>query len=406
LSLKAGGNISSVRSSDSIEYVDAADSPTDSRDTSLKRRSLDTTAQAILRADLGDTHFFSVGAETTRSRTIDRRGDLLDGVSQLDTLGTRFDQRVSRPAAFAHDEWDVSKEWSADLGLRWEQMDATSTSNAGLRTGFNSTIVTPIAQTVWRIPGGEDKLRLAVSRSWRPPILSAATTVSLDNSVTRPDLAGNPFLRPEIATSFDASYEHGLPDSGSLTLALYAKKITNAIITTRTLESGRWVAMPVNAGHADVFGIEASTKFKLSTLMSTLPGAQVRFGIASNWSKVSSIPGPDNRLGSQIPLSANAGFDHIFSSMPLGWGMDAAYVRNGNVRLSQFQQSWQADQLNVDAYLRWNISRATVFRLSASNLLHRAYKFRGDYAMPGLAAQYTSTVPTYPSVRASVELRL
>jgi hypothetical protein len=81
-------------------------------------------------------------------------------------------------------------------------------------------------------------------------------------------------------------------------------------------------------------------------------------------------------------------------------------VFHGTVRLSEFQQSWQAEQIDVDAYVRWNISRSTVLRLSASNLLARPFKFRGDYSMQGLDAHYSTTIPTHTSFRASLELRL
>ncbi|MFJ1468682.1 hypothetical protein [Massilia orientalis] len=73
--------------------------------------------------------------------------------------------------------------------------------------------------------------------------------------------------------------------------------------TTRNLvrfdaAAGRWVSQPENVGGATTPTLQFETHFPVRTL-------ELRGGVARNWSHADAVPGPDNRLDQQVPLSAN-----------------------------------------------------------------------------------------------------
>jgi hypothetical protein len=86
-------------------------------------------------------------------------------------------------------------------------------------------------------------------------------------------------------------------------------------------------------GKAHVRGFEIDTRLSLER-WSTLRGAQLKFNLNRNWSEVDSVPGPNNRLVRQTPLSLNAGMDFVLSdTMRAGWNLQ--FQRNGKIRPSE-----------------------------------------------------------------------
>jgi hypothetical protein len=50
--------------------------------------------------------------------------------------------------------------------------------------------------------------------------------------------------------------------------------------------------------------------------MSDAPAIDFRANLSLNWSDLKTVPGPNNRLDSQTPVSANIGMDYKLSKVP------------------------------------------------------------------------------------------
>jgi outer membrane receptor for ferrienterochelin and colicin len=62
-----------------------------------------------------------------------------------------FDAEILKLAAFAQDEWNVTKDWSVYLGLRWEALTTTSKGSNYNEVSNRSSVWSPIAQTLDRL---------------------------------------------------------------------------------------------------------------------------------------------------------------------------------------------------------------------------------------------------------------
>lgn len=65
-----------------------------------------------------------------------------------------------------------------------------------------------------------------------------------------------------------------------------------------------YIASPVSNGKAKVWGLEWDAKYAPFALR------DLRANVARNWSRLAAVPGPDNRLASQVATSANLGLDY------------------------------------------------------------------------------------------------
>jgi hypothetical protein len=93
----------------------------------------------------------------------------------------------------------------------------------------------------------------------------------------------------------------------------------------------------------------------------------VHAAVSRNWSKVDAVPGPDNRLDQQTPLSANLGIDYTVGAVSTGGSF--AFKNGGNVRVAANQVAYANVQRNLDLYALWKLGRQYQLRLTAENVL-------------------------------------
>jgi outer membrane receptor for ferrienterochelin and colicins len=91
------------------------------------------------------------------------------------------------------------------------------------------------------------------------------------------DSAGNPDLRPELATGIDLAVERYLEGGGVISANLFHRRISNLIRGRTELEAvpwssfERWVRRSRNIGDASTTGLELDTKFRLDQLVADAP---------------------------------------------------------------------------------------------------------------------------------------
>ena len=289
----------------------------------------------------------------------------------------RYDGRIERLAAFAQDEWKRGADsWSA--GLRWETMrtEAHGRNSASVRQ--RSTVVSPVLQWMRKLPG-DSQLRLGLSRSYKSPnmldLIPRRFTSDNNNSPTNPDTQGNPSLRPELAWGIDAGIDYYFAKDSLLGASIYARDIDDVILLTLFRDGGRWISMPANQGGARVHGFTLELRTPLTASLS------LRANATFNRSRLERVPGPDNRLAAQTPLSGTAALSYKHAALTLE--AEFCYEAGGASRASANVVSVMAYQRKLDLRATWRLSPQKELRLALSDLLHPERANTDRYEGPG-----------------------
>jgi outer membrane receptor protein involved in Fe transport len=326
--------------------------------------------------------------------------------ARAENLDQLYDADVKRLAVYAQDEWNVTERWSAYFGVRWEGIEVTSSGNdyADVNNKFN--VLSPLFQTLWKL--GEqkkDQLRLGITRTYKAPgvgDLIPRRFASNNNSATSPDQKGNPQLKPELAWGLDLAFEHYLGEGGLLSASTFMRRIAD--ITHRRVDfiDGLWVSRPVNDGVANTRGVELEAKLPLRSLMKGAPAVEMRANFSRNWSELDSVPGPNNRLDQQTPVSGTVGADWKLDTLPLTAGGSYSFQSGGPVRISDKQSAYTSAKRSLDMYALWKFDPKKQLRVSMSNALHQ-----DNIAQTSYTGLHDSTItPTFAQFRAQLEVKL
>jgi outer membrane receptor for ferrienterochelin and colicin len=362
---------------------------------------------------LGDGHSFVTGWDIGHSvrdeKNIQRDTSFPNVLPLIPAFNSAADYEATleKSAVFVQDEWNVTKNWSLYLGLRWEGLTTKSSGSNFSAVKSRYDVASPIMQTLYRLPDRKgEQLRLALTRTYKAPgtqqLIPRRFTV-IDNTPTTPDFSGNPELQPELATGIDAAYEKFWDKGASMSLALSARRINDYMRQGLRFINGRWVQLPVNDGHADTRSIEFDTKFPLQLFIPSAPPVDARFNMSRNWSSVDSIPGPNNRLDSQTPFSATMGLDYRMVGGLITAGGSLTYKQGGEVRTSPNQTRFITAKKDMDVYVLWKAMSKLQVRLTLSNVLTPSEINRSTYFDANGRTLRTSETPSKMNVRAGLE---
>jgi outer membrane receptor for ferrienterochelin and colicin len=327
----------------------------------------------------------------------------------FDNYDQFYDADVSRMALFAQDEWTVTRQWSVYAGLRWEGIRIRS-SGADFAVDNRSSVWSPLFQTLYKFAGKQnDQLRLGLSRTYKAPAVTSLVPRRLaasNNQQTSPDYKGNPELKPELAWGLDLAYEHYMEGGGMVSASTYVRRIQD--ITHNRVEKidGLWVSRPINDGVARTHGIELEAKLPLRSMFKDAPAVDLRANVARNWSILENVPGPDNRLDQQTPVSGTLGMDYKLAKLPLTMGGSYSFQNGGPVRISVNQYAYTAPKRTLDLYGLWKFSPKTQLRVALANALHQENVSMTRYADANGSMSDTTYTPTATAMRATLEMKL
>lgn len=326
-------------------------------------------------APFTDNHVISMGWEISRTSRTENRAErdiTLTAAAVTDDVHN-YEARLNKFAAYVQDEWNISKNWSSYLGLRWERVNTSSTEAGAFDIENRSGMISPILQTVWK-QSEQAQWRLALNRSFKMPtvfnLIPRRLRIDNNNTPLNTDNQGNPNLLPERAWGLELAYEHYFSDASLFSTNLYWRKIDDVVMNQLTQSDGNWLTTPVNNGRAKVIGLEIEAKAKLQELSASLPPVELRATVNRNWSRLEQVPGPDNRLAEQPALLVSTGIDYQFHPV---WrlGADYNFQAASNVRESLYLSSHSAPKRNLDMYLAWKQNPKSQLRFSVTNALQQ-----------------------------------
>ncbi len=381
--------------------------------------------------NLGGDHQLATGWELERGQRDDGRNSvqtLLPAgttTSLLADFGDNLSARTTRSALWAQDEWAITGQWAVHGGLRWEAIHTRSDLSSG-PVDNTSQVLSPLLHAIYRLEeGGRDQIRASLTRSYRAPTLqniaarpsiNSSVPVGTTNSASTPDRAGNPDIRPELATGLDIAFERYLDGGGVLSASVFHRRIQDLIRSQTQLESVSWssapryVSRPQNVGKASTEGIELEAKFRLDEVLANATPVDLRTHGAVFRSSVDGVAGPDNRLDQQPGWTAGLGADYRLRGLPLTVGGNLALTPAYAVQQSATQRSTTDARRVLDAYALWRFSPVAQMRLSANNLVPRdetsTSRVSSDDGVNRLTSTTTSFEPSQTSWSLRLELKL
>lgn len=397
-------------------------------DNTSQQHDLNFNGNAKLTTTLANDHNLVTGAELQSNRRSETASTLQDGQSPLTDFDGNLTASSLRAAIYAQDEWAITPKMAAHAGLRWEGINTQGTVAVGSPDVSNrSSVWTPLLHGVWKFDEqSRDQIRVSLTRSYRSPDLQnliARPTLNSrfpgrgPNEELHPDRAGNPNLKPELASGLDLALERYLPGNGMLSANLFYRRIKDLMRSQTTLEtvswadSQRWVARLQNIGDAITQGVELEAKFRASDIWPEVPRIDVRTNLSLFASRVEGVSAPDNRLSQQPDGTANLGADYRMRDLPLSFGGNLNWTPGYTTRLSDDQRVIQGAKLVLDAYLLWTIDPSSQLRISLGNLAARNYVTANSLdsvnpAGQALRESATSTSPSWRSLQLRWEIKL
>jgi TonB-dependent receptor len=228
--------------------------------------------------------------------------------------GRAFDATESSIAAYVQGKYKLDVGSSAVLdgvvGVRYIKTDRTIATNVRSGTTF-SRLEADTSDTDW-LPNATARLkfdnglqfRLGYAKSLRRPAfasLNPAVTLNQSNNplVQSTGNAGNPDLKAQKSTSYDATAEYYFR-SGYIAVAGYYRDITDRVITSGATETfggiDYAVSRPRNVGQASLKGVEVSSQY----FFDFLPGALSGLGLQGAFTYA------DSKIGGNDPLAGYA----------------------------------------------------------------------------------------------------
>jgi len=351
----------------------------------------------------------SVGQRDETSRQRDLAFANISPPTPVFASDDNFEARVVKLAAFAQDEWNVTKLWSVYFGLRWESLITTTEGKTFSAVSNRSSVWSPLMQTLYKLPGRQgEQVRLALTRTYKAPSTSQLIPRlfrSIENKPTSPDFRGNPDLQPELATGIDIALEKFWGQGASVSLSSNFRRITGYNRRGLLFINERWVSLPINDGSAETKSLEFDAKFPIKSLYKDAPPIDFRLNLNRNWSTVDKVPGPNNRLDSQTPFSGTLGLDYRMKNGEITAGGSYSFRRGGRVRTSVTQEAFLSAKRDLDLYLLWKVTPKTQFRLSLLNILKDQSVNQSVYFDQFGSTEITSTAPSKMNIRAGIELK-
>ncbi|HEY1090310.1 MAG TPA: TonB-dependent receptor, partial [Burkholderiaceae bacterium] len=318
------------------------------------------------------------------------RNVLINGTPQLAGIdGLPFAARIQRQAFYVQDEWEISPQWSAYMGLRTERIETESAAEGDTGRRNVSSVTTPLLHINFKPdPKGRDLIRASLTRSYKAPNLNdllarpAINNLYPDPTQANTQLAadryGNPNLKPELATGLDVAYEKYLSGGSMVSVGGFYRNVNNLIRNVTELQTvgwssvQRWVSHPVNFSKAQTAGLELEVKGRAGELLPAMfdPKLPLNLRASLNYyrSRVEALPGPDNRLDGQQPWSSTFGADYRMTSLPLNMGASYVFTPGYTTTQTLSQTLEQSRSRGLDVFAQWNFSRTTSMRFAVNNL--------------------------------------
>jgi len=329
-----------------------------------------------------NTHFVKSGIEYKYSKNRDEVQTVSNGI---DTTKPEDNVRMNQDkyAVYLQDEWSVSEAFVITPGIRYEKIDRDYGSVSSL------DYFAPSLHALFKLTPN-DNLRASVAKTVKLPRLdeiSTSVNSSLsDNTIDHPDTTGNPNLTEETALSYELRGEHYFEDKGIVSASGFYRDIKDKIENLTTLESGRYVKKPYNAGTGKLWGMELELKKPLSTILEGLGiWGNTTFQNSTLHNTTSGFTGVISETSDVV---ANIGIDHSYTPYRLTYGVGYRYDGGFDDPIDQsgIEKSQKAFG-GLDMYATKKLDSTFKLTLNAKNITSETIKTTSNRYSGGALVQ-------------------
>lgn len=261
-------------------------------------------------------HFIKTGAEFKR---INQQEDIRTLNSGIETSDEHQRLRQDKSSLYTQDEISIGENTVLTPGIRYENVSRDFGASSHL------DYFAPSMHLLYRL-SSNDNLRASIAKTVKLPRLdelSDNVDSSLElNDLNHPDVSGNTNLKEEKALSYEMRYEHFFEDKGIVSIGGFYRVIDDKIEKLTTLEGGRYIERPYNAGEAKLWSIELELKKSLDSYVSGLG----IFGNATFQNSSLTLNDSKRSIKGTNDYLCNVGVDHTLSAYRLTYGAAYRYV--------------------------------------------------------------------------------
>ncbi|MCE5195167.1 MAG: TonB-dependent receptor [Nitrospiraceae bacterium] len=186
-------------------------------------------------------HTLSIGSSNLLTAGVEFIEEKLDSTDNITPSNSVGKHSRTRKGFLLQDEISIFEKSILTFGARYDEIGSENK-------------LSPKSSLLIKLPM-QINITLSAGKGFRVPTM---------NSLYWPDTgwaAGNPNLKPEESTEYEAGIQKFFGDAGNIKLVGFVKKSEN-LIEWQEVTPGRWV--PMNVSKAETRGIEAEGKFKLN----------------------------------------------------------------------------------------------------------------------------------------------
>lgn len=361
--------------------------------------SSDNETNLALRMDrpMGE-HLLAVGAEHINLRRAQDQ-NFTGNFTSVASSRTRERQSV----AWVQDDWVVRPDTTLTYGLRGESitLDSAGASQQASR-------LLPSVAVRWE-PVEKWVMRSSLGAGLKMPkldeISSAVSPSIAANTPVEADRRGNPNLRPERSTNFEAVLERYLAeDAGVLGANLYVRSTRDFIERRARLEGVRWVDRPWNEGDAMHWGWELDGKLRADGL--GWKGATVKAHLTLPHARVDDARLGIRRMARDTPRYVfSAGVDQGLPALKSSYGVSLQLSGRSETDIPGEQRGVTKAKATVDAFWLYQLTPRFKLRLAGQNLLAADNIRRNTMTAATNEWQLDTTEAGYRTMMATLEGR-
>ncbi|MDR9456660.1 MAG: TonB-dependent receptor [Salegentibacter sp.] len=263
-----------------------------------------------------------------------------------------YDAYNTNASAYVSEEFNVTENLKAILGLRLEKFDLfyTGQNNLGDLILEDEHLIDkadlfPSANFIYSL-NNDSNLRLSYGRSTARPSFKEASIAQIYDPLTNRTFIGNIDLQPTYVDNIDARYELYGDDAQLFAVSAFYKKFTDPIELSVYSDFSADNFQPRNVNDATVVGAEIEIRKNFGFITEGLRKLSVNLNVSVIDSKVEMDRSPSGefesrqrnlrpgeefdgtrQLQGQSPLLINAGFDYTDSES--GWQAGVFYNTQG-----------------------------------------------------------------------------
>lgn len=292
-------------------------------------------------------HSITLGSSNLLTGGIELLAEAVDSRDNLYSFNSIGEQSRTRKGVFLQNETSISEKILLTLGARYDDI------------GDDSRI-SPKASFLVRLPG-RTNVTFSAGKGFRVPTM---------NDLFWPDTgwaAGNPDIKPEKSTEYEAGVQKFFSDMGSAKLVVFEKKSRDLI---QWQETSPWRWTPVNVAKARVSGVEIEGKLHIK--------------IADAGLSYTFMDTKDLDTGEKIRFSSRhqlRGTTSVYPIKGMTVSLEGSYVSNYVVQSRDPGSYFVLDgKLGQKVKLSDNVT-GEVF-ITGKNILDREFETVKDYPMP------------------------